>query len=274
MFREFFILLLLGHVLGDFYFQTEKVAGKKEKSLTWVLIHGLIYWATMTLITVPIMTGKVILGVFAAAMMHLLIDGGKFIYVTYLCRRNGLKKHSSTKRTNSSLQACEITSVKSLQIFERNVFFIDLFLHMVCLIIIAYWMAASKIQINELQLCREFFEVTGLSEMFVISWILALLLIHKPANIAIQKLLMIYKPENKEEENKKDNNAGRLIGTLERIIMLIFLSISQYSAIGLVLTAKSIARYDRISKEKDFAEYYLLGTLISTVIVIVCSFLL
>lgn len=32
------------------------------------------------------------------------------------------------------------------------------------------------------------------------------------------------------------------------------------SAIGLVLTAKSIARYGRISKEKNFAEYYLLGT--------------
>lgn len=52
--------------------------------------------------------------------------------------------------------------------------------------------------------------------------------------------------------------------------MLMFLSLGQYSAIGLVLTAKSIARYDRIAKDKDFAEYYLLGTLMSTLIVIVC----
>ncbi|MFA9377873.1 MAG: hypothetical protein ACERKZ_14125 [Lachnotalea sp.] len=119
---------------------------------------------------------------------------------------------------------------------------------------------------------KDFFQVVGVSEGFMLSWILALFIIHKPANIAIQKLLMIYKPENKDEDNRKANNAGRFIGTLERIIILIFLSIGQYSAIGLVLTAKSIARYDRISKEKDFAEYYLLGTLISTVIVIVCSF--
>ena len=76
----------------------------------------------------------------------------------------------------------------------------------------------------------------------------------------------------KEEKNKKDNTAVRFIGTIERII--IFISIGQYSAIGLVLTAKSIARYDRISKEKDFAEYYLLGTLISTVSVIVTAFLI
>ena len=39
----------------------------------------------------------------------------------------------------------------------------------------------------------------------------------------------------------------------------------QYSAVGLVLTAKSIARYDRISKDQSFAEYYLLGTLLSTI---------
>lgn len=57
------------------------------------------------------------------------------------------------------------------------------------------------------------------------------------------------------------------------IFVLIFLSIGQYSAIGLVLTAKSIARFDRISKE-DFAEYYLPGTLISTVIVIISSFII
>jgi hypothetical protein len=103
---------------------------------------------------------------------------------------------------------------------------------------------------------------------------MVLLLIHKPANIAIQKLLLIYKPDMKANDKIRDKNAGRFIGTLERIIMLFFLSIGQYSAIGLVLTAKSIARYERISKEKDFAEYYLLGTLLSTFIVIVSSLII
>lgn len=31
MFREYFILLLLGHILADFYTQTAKVAEKKKK---------------------------------------------------------------------------------------------------------------------------------------------------------------------------------------------------------------------------------------------------
>lgn len=40
---------------------------------------------------------------------------------------------------------------------------------------------------------------------------------------------------------KRDNNAGRFIGSIERIVMLVLISLGQYSAIGFVLTAKSIA---------------------------------
>ena len=56
-----------------------------------------------------------------------------------------------------------------------------------------------------------------------------------------------------------DNKAGRRIGTLERLIILMFIAMGQYAAMGLVLTAKSIARYDKIAKDEKFAEYCLLG---------------
>ena len=65
-----------------------------------------------------------------------------------------------------------------------------------------------------------------------------------------------------------------MIGTVERTIMLMLMYMNQYSAIGLVLTAKSIARYDKITRDEKFAEYYLLGTLISAGIVILCVALL
>lgn len=39
MFKVYFILLLLGHVLGDFYVQTREIAEKKRKSIKWVIIH-------------------------------------------------------------------------------------------------------------------------------------------------------------------------------------------------------------------------------------------
>lgn len=251
MFRKYFILLLLAHILGDFYIQTGKMAEEKEKSLKWVLIHCAYYWGIMILLGLSMISRKIILGATVAAAFHLLIDVIKFVYMSSINKKG--------QRT---------------QITERNIFFIDQLLHCVCLIGVAYWEVRSNIQTNGWRIIEDFFNIVGISENMVVSWILVLLVIHKPANIAIQKLLAIYKPVGNIGDNKEANNAGRFIGTLERIIMLIFLSIGQYSAIGLVLTAKSIARYDRISKEKDFAEYYLLGTLISTVVAIVASFVL
>lgn len=97
--------------------------------------------------------------------------------------------------------------------------------------------------------------------------VLKLLLIYKPINIFIALIMNDYKPEDKDDTIK----AGRMIGTVERIIMLFFLSIKQYSSVGLVLTAKSIARYNKIAEDQKFAEYYLLGTLLSTICVLVVS---
>ncbi|MFA9463902.1 MAG: DUF3307 domain-containing protein [Velocimicrobium sp.] len=248
MFKEYFILLLLGHILGDFYIQTRKMAEKKEKSITWVMIHCLCYGVGMMLIGFPIMSCNIAFMVVLASILHLIIDVFKYGYFLKITKKG-----------------------KMTQVIERNLFFIDQLFHMVCLIAIAYWGVRSHSRISEWKIIEDFFYVVGISELSTVSWILALFVIHKPANIMIQKLLMIYKPDSSKEDKKNDTNAGRFIGTLERIIMLLFLSIGQYSAIGLVLTAKSIARYDRISKEKDFAEYYLLGTLISTVVVIVVS---
>lgn len=62
-------------------------------------------------------------------------------------------------------------------------------------------------------------------------------------------------------EEKGYPNAGALIGILERCIILLLLYMGQYSAIGFVPTAKSIARYNRIADDPKFSEYYLLGTL-------------
>lgn len=251
MFKEFLLILLLGHVLGDFYIQTDKMAQKKERDIKWVLIHCLCYLVTMILITIPIFSWEIALGMAIATSLHLLIDLIKLAYV-------------SLKYKKSKMSAMT----------ERNIYFVDQLLHGICLLSVAYWMAARNILINELGLFKNLFDIVGISETMLISWVVTLLVIHKPANISIQKLLMIYKPDNKNPNKRKDKNAGRFIGTVERIIMVIFLSIGQYSAIGLVLTAKSIARYDRIAKEEDFAEYYLLGTLISTLIVIGCSFII
>ena len=66
------------------------------------------------------------------------------------------------------------------------------------------------------------------------------------------------KGEEKAEEREQEN-AGEWIGVLERIITLSFVLTDSYTAIAFALTAKSIARFKELNN-KDFAEYYLLGT--------------
>ena len=57
-------------------------------------------------------------------------------------------------------------------------------------------------------------------------------------------------------------HAGLYIGWLERFIVLTALMLQSPATVGLILTAKSIARYPEF-KSVRFAEYFLLGTLLS-----------
>jgi len=70
----------------------------------------------------------------------------------------------------------------------------------------------------------------------------------------VKKILGKY---NLPEEGLK--GAGEIIGKLERILILSFIFLDQYLAITIVLTAKSIARFEGL-KKRNFAEYYLIGT--------------
>ncbi len=57
-------------------------------------------------------------------------------------------------------------------------------------------------------------------------------------------------------------DAGMYIGWLERFVVLTALVLQSPATVGLILTAKSIARYPEM-KSVRFAEYFLIGTLLS-----------
>jgi len=56
--------------------------------------------------------------------------------------------------------------------------------------------------------------------------------------------------------------AGKVIGIIERILVTILIYMNQPTAIAIIFMAKSIMRFEQ-SKEREFAEYYLIGTLTS-----------
>jgi hypothetical protein len=63
---------------------------------------------------------------------------------------------------------------------------------------------------------------------------------------------------------------GSTIGILERILIVVFVLTGTDVAIGFVVAAKTLARF-RLLDDRDFAEYYLLGTLASVSVAIVTA---
>jgi hypothetical protein len=60
---------------------------------------------------------------------------------------------------------------------------------------------------------------------------------------------------------------GRLIGVLERLLVVLFAFEQAWAGLGMLLAAKSIARFKDLEK-RPFAEYYLIGTLTSFLVAI------
>ncbi len=61
------------------------------------------------------------------------------------------------------------------------------------------------------------------------------------------------------------NHTGKIIGILERSIIVILAAMGEFTAIGFVSAAKSIARFKELD-DREFAEYYLVGTRLSVLI--------
>lgn len=73
--------------------------------------------------------------------------------------------------------------------------------------------------------------------------------------------------------NKHDLSRGKLIGYIERLLVILLTYYSSYPAIAFIVTAKSIARFKQLD-DRDWAEYFLLGTLTSMFLGIVFGILL
>ena len=92
----------------------------------------------------------------------------------------------------------------------------------------------------------------------------------KPANIFIREVF-----KSTEIQVSSDNempNAGKVIGVLERILTLTFIIVSQYSAVGFLIAAKSILRYG--NNETLKTEYVLIGTMLSFGIAVIAGIII
>ena len=111
-----------------------------------------------------------------------------------------------------------------------------------------------------------------------------LCVIWRPTEILISKVLSMFPIEIKKDESgcndterkastEKALKAGKYIGFLERVIVVVLVMLNAPTAIGFVLTAKSVARFKQL-EDQSFAERYLVGTLLSVGIALVTVLLI
>ena len=68
----------------------------------------------------------------------------------------------------------------------------------------------------------------------------------------------------------EEYNRGRLIGNLERIVLTIVVAAGSYAALAFLVAAKGVVRSDEFENNRDFTEYFLIGSL-SSVLVALCA---
>ena len=153
-----------------------------------------------------------------------------------------------------------IDTWKSYREDKVSWFSLDQFVHLLVIAIVAYaW-----------TMCHDW-NLPFSAELWHVAAAVAALVCWKPANIFI-KLILKHFSVNMPAEKESGFNAGALIGTIERWLILIFVCLGRYDALGLLIAAKSIIRFS----EKDTAktEYVLAGTLLSIFIAVLAGMML
>lgn len=231
-------LLVLGHVLGDFVFQTDRLAENKHK---WrpLLAHAGIVLVVHVAVIIPLLTPRSGLLVLTIGLTHILVD-------------------AVTARIRDRQKA----SSAPLFLVDQAVHLLVLFIGWSLLPSSAWTDAPGMIALGGTK-GLPWSEMTAgavYSAVFVFA--------HEGGNAIVRGVL----PEDGPEPEGDDLEAGSLIGSLERWIILLLGIVGLWESVALVVAVKSIARFEEL-KERVFAEYFLVGTLSSVLVAIVLAIL-
>ncbi len=243
-----YLLLIIAHFLGDFMFQSSTMASKKISSLKYFGLHCLIYsgFTGLTLIWFKPLK-NVVYAALIIIISHIVID---------YFRNTILNKLSKKQRNHKNLDFVIIIA--------------DQILHLLIIIFSVHLLKSpndsGKIILN---IILTYLSWNHLYNFTVLAFLYILCL--SPTAIFIKKVFILFSFQNEDNPKIKDDliKSGYLIGVLERIIILNLGLNGQLGAIGFVIAAKSLARFNQLN-DKTFAEKYLVGTLLSVAIALFC----
>jgi hypothetical protein len=93
-------------------------------------------------------------------------------------------------------------------------------------------------------------------------------------SVLIRSVLELSSLQMRRDEDRTagaiDVARGRAIGALERALALTLVLLGEYGAVGWIIAAKSLARFKAL-EEREFAEYFLIGTLASFLLAVLAG---
>lgn len=235
--------MLLAHLLGDFYLQSDSMARAKESSAVMLARHA------------------VLCAVLSALAAGVLI-GVDLPWIALVAVVTGI--------THAALDGVVRPKVRH-RLGDWKGYCLDQSLHIV--VCAGMGALAEHFSIDG----RSLLDVdTRLAPLLVV--FASVLLAGKPGEVTVRELLGSLREfdtasRSKEKTVLAAQRSGRIIGVVERTIVVALALLGQYSAIAFVMTAKSIARFKKIEESGDFAEQYLIGTLASLGIALIGSVL-
>lgn len=222
------ILLVAGHLIGDFALQSQRMARGKHEG-RYLIPHVALTLVAHLLLLAPLLTWGLVMAVGVVSMLHGLIDLLK-------------AKRRSARRSSLS------------------VFLIDQGAHLLTLFaawgIVVHWVGLPEVRWSE----------DAVESFTSVSVILGVFAFNATGGAALVSGVLALR-ESGVDEAEDLAGSGRLIGILERTLSLVLILVGQWAALAILIGAKSIARFDEL-KDRRFSEYYLIGTLSSLLVAV------
>jgi len=222
-------LLLAGHTLGDFVFQSKSMVARKGDSARWLAAHAGVVTLVHLAVLLPVFAGPGLLLVLILGLGHVVLDRAK------------------ARLGDSSLAW----------------FAADQGLHIAALFAVwrtwIVWLGAEPTFLYNAEELR----IVTTAALLVTAYAF-----NVNGGAAIVAIVVRAHRLDQDSEGGVGPLAlsrGQTIGILERMLVLTLVLLDQWGALGLVLAAKSIARFKEL-EDRAFGEYYLIGTLTSLLV--------
>lgn len=250
----FTVFMLLTHSITDFIFQSEDIVSlKKNMKFKGYFAHSLHLFLLsaifLTMIKINDIAG-VAIKIGSIVIIHIILDVTKDL----------INNRTQNKKMNSIVFILDqLSRIVVILLLTRSV---DIHYNEVCIRVASIILGSGLTYYN---LIKNMFLIIyiSFSGAYLVPLILDLIYENVPN---YSKLLDDHFRHNLDDKNLKPFidkvKTGKWIGIIERMLVTILLVNNQISAIGFIIAVKSLTRFKQL-ENKVFAEYYLLGTLLS-----------